>query len=110
GGDPMDAAESYRLLAQETGLTIKFVMATHVHADHHSSGRALAREAGAEYVLHDSAPAAYRYRAVQHNERLELGNVETRVLHVPGHTPEHIALVVTDRTRAEEPWLVFTGH
>jgi len=29
---------------------------------------------------------------------------------VPGHTPEHIALVVTDRTRAPEPWLVFTGH
>ena len=39
-----------------------------------------------------------------------LGNVEVCVLHVPGHTPEHIALLVTDRTRAEEPWLVFTGH
>ena len=32
------------------------------------------------------------------------------MLHVPGHTPEHIALLVTDRTRAEAPWLVFTGH
>jgi glyoxylase-like metal-dependent hydrolase (beta-lactamase superfamily II) len=32
------------------------------------------------------------------------------VLHVPGHTPEHIALAVTDRTRGDEPWLVFTGH
>jgi hydroxyacylglutathione hydrolase len=28
----------------------------------------------------------------------------------PGHTPEHISLLVTDRTRAAEPWLVFTGH
>jgi hydroxyacylglutathione hydrolase len=32
------------------------------------------------------------------------------VLHVPGHTPEHLALLVTDRTRGPEPWFVFTGH
>jgi hydroxyacylglutathione hydrolase len=30
--------------------------------------------------------------------------------HLPGHTPEHICLAVTDRTRADEPWFVFTGH
>ena len=41
---------------------------------------------------------------------LELGNVTVKVLHTPGHTPEHICLLVTDRTRAEEPWFVFTGH
>ncbi len=32
------------------------------------------------------------------------------VLHKPGHTPEHISLVVTDQARADEPWLVVTGH
>jgi glyoxylase-like metal-dependent hydrolase (beta-lactamase superfamily II) len=31
-------------------------------------------------------------------------------MHTPGHTPEHISLLVTDRTRAEEPWFVLTGH
>ena len=83
---------------------------THVHADHRSSGRELAREAGAEYVLFAEAGAAYDYRGVRDGERLELGNVVAEVLHVPGHTPEHIALAVTDRARADEPWLVFTGH
>jgi len=91
-------------------MTINFVIDTHVHADHRSSGRALAREAGAEYVLHESARAAYAYKAVRDGDLLELGNVEARALHVPGHTPEHLALAVTDRTRAAEPWLVFTGH
>jgi len=91
-------------------MAIKYVIDTHVHADHVSSGLALAHEAGAEYVLHHSARTGYAYRAVRDGDRLELGNVEIEVLHVPGHTPEHLALAVTDRTRAAEPWLVFTGH
>jgi glyoxylase-like metal-dependent hydrolase (beta-lactamase superfamily II) len=31
-------------------------------------------------------------------------------MHTPGHTPEHLCLLVTDRTRADEPWFVLTGH
>lgn len=97
-------------MAQDTGTAIKYVIDTHVHADHHSTGRDLARAAGAEYVLHESADTRYAFRRVRDRDRLELGNVAIDVLHVPGHTPEHIALAVTDRTRADEPWLVFTGH
>jgi hydroxyacylglutathione hydrolase len=37
------------------------------------------------------------------------GNVTTRVLHTPGHTPESVSLLVTDRTRGPEPWFVLTG-
>jgi hydroxyacylglutathione hydrolase len=91
-------------------MSIKFVFDTHVHADHRSSGHELARESGADYVLYEGAGAIYKYRGVRDGERLELGNVAMDVMHVPGHTPEHIALAVTDRTRANEPWLVFTGH
>jgi glyoxylase-like metal-dependent hydrolase (beta-lactamase superfamily II) len=47
---------------------------------------------------------------VRDGDLLGLGNVTIRVLHTPGHTPEHICLLVTDRTRADEPWFAFTGH
>jgi glyoxylase-like metal-dependent hydrolase (beta-lactamase superfamily II) len=47
---------------------------------------------------------------VADGDRLEIGNVQLQVLHLPGHTPEHIGLLVTDRTRGSEPWLVLTGH
>lgn len=40
---------------------------------------------------------------------LEPGNVVAKVVHTPGHTPEHISLVVADRARAAEPWFVLTG-
>jgi glyoxylase-like metal-dependent hydrolase (beta-lactamase superfamily II) len=91
-------------------MRILYVIDTHIHADHVSTGRALAKAAGAEYVLFSGARAEFPFRGVADGEVLELGNVTVQVLHTPGHTPEHISLLVTDRTRAPDPWLVFTGH
>ena len=51
-----------------------------------------------------------RTNGVRDGDVLPLGNVVVEVLHTPGHTPEHICLLVTDRTRADEPWFVLTGH
>jgi len=108
--DPVCEPERYLDAAAAVGLRLRYVIDTHVHADHVSSGRELAAAAGAEYVLHASAGARFRFRSVEDGDVLPLGNVEARALHVPGHTPEHLALVVTDRTRGPEPWFVLTGH
>ena len=52
----------------------------------------------------------FPFRGVSDGDVLELGNVALTALHTPGHTPEHISLVVTDRTRSSEPWFILTGH
>jgi glyoxylase-like metal-dependent hydrolase (beta-lactamase superfamily II) len=91
-------------------MRIRYVIDTHLHADHVSSGRALADAAGAEYVLFAGAKVAFPFRGVRDGELLELGNVLITVLHTPGHTPEHISLLVTDRTRSDQPWFILTGH
>jgi hydroxyacylglutathione hydrolase len=108
--DPIAPPEHYLRAAEGVGLRIRLVIDTHVHADHRSTGPALATATGAEYVLHTEAGARFPFRGVRDGEHLELGNVRLDVLHVPGHTPEHIALVGTDRTRGSEPWFVVTGH
>lgn len=108
--DPVADPERYLGDAEALGLPIRYVIDTHVHADHVSTGRALAEAAGADYVLFDGVEAGYRFRGVGEGDVLDLGNVQVEVLHTPGHTPEHITLAVTDHTRSEEPWLVFTGH
>lgn len=108
--DPVAPPEFYLREAESLGLRIQYVIDTHVHADHLSTGPALAEATGAEYVLHESAGARMPYRAVRDGDELVLGNVTATVWHTPGHTPEHLALVVADRTRGEAPWLVFTGH
>jgi glyoxylase-like metal-dependent hydrolase (beta-lactamase superfamily II) len=108
--DPIDDPELYIRSAQENGLRIRFVLDTHLHADHVSGGRKLAEIAGAEYVLHESANTHYEFRRMRDGELLDLGNVKIQVLHTPGHTPEHISLLVTDKTRGPEPWFLLTGH
>ncbi|CAN7672841.1 MBL fold metallo-hydrolase [Phyllobacterium sp. LjRoot231] len=108
--DPVGEIEPYLHAAEDAGMRIHFVIDTHVHADHLSAGRQLAEAAGAEYVLSAHADVSFPYKAVRDGEMLPLGNVEVKVLHTPGHTPEHICLLVGDRTRADEPWFVLTGH
>ena len=108
--DPIEQIESYLRISNETGMKIRYVIDTHVHADHVSGARRLAEATGADYVLHDSAGAQFKFRGVKENEELDLGNVRIRILHTPGHTPEHISLAVTDKTRGMEPWFLLSGH
>lgn len=108
--DPLGDVTPYLETADATGLRIRYVIDTHVHADHVSAARELATAAGAEYVLFAGTDVNFEFTGVRDGDLLELGNVVIRVLHTPGHTPEHISLLVTDRTRSPEPWFVLTGH
>jgi glyoxylase-like metal-dependent hydrolase (beta-lactamase superfamily II) len=108
--DPVGDIAPYLATAEATGLKLRYVADTHLHADHISGGRALAEAAGAEYVLFAGADARFPFKGVSDGEVLELGNVTMTVMHTPGHTPEHVSFLVTDRTRSSEPWFVLTGH
>ncbi len=107
--DPVEEIEPYLQASRDTGMRIVYVVDTHVHADRVSGGRRLADALGAAYLVHESVggPDNSRLRDAQ---EITVGNVTLRVLHTPGHTPEHICLLVTDRTRGPEPWFVLTGH
>ncbi len=94
--DPIDNPQEYMRVADENGMKIRYVVDTHAHADHISTGRKLAEMAGAKYVLHASAGARYDFFPVNDGDVLDLGNVQIGVLHTPGHTLEHISLLVTD--------------
>lgn len=108
--DPLFPIEPYLKAAEAERTPIRFVVDTHLHADHASAGRALAKAADAAYVLHESAETGFAFDGARDGETLELGNVSLSILHTPGHTPEHLSLLVTDRTRAPEPWMLVSGH
>lgn len=97
--------------AKKANVAIDYVIDTHVHADHYSGGRKLAQMVGAPYCLHESdkGRVKFEFEPLSDGQSLNLGNVEVEVLHTPGHTPDSICLLVTDRRRGELPWFVVTG-
>lgn len=103
--DPVEDVGPYLEAAEAVGMVIDYVIDTHAHADHISGGRKLAEKTGAQYVLHASAKAGYDYLAARDEDIIKVGNVTVQVLHTPGHTPEHISLLVTDTRRGTAPGL-----
>jgi glyoxylase-like metal-dependent hydrolase (beta-lactamase superfamily II) len=97
--------------AGKTGAAITHVIDTHVHADHYSGGRALAKMAGAEYCLHEACASMVNFpvRLLRDGEVIDAGNTTIEILHTPGHTPESVCLLVTDHRRGREPWFAITG-
>jgi hydroxyacylglutathione hydrolase len=97
--------------ASLANVRITHVIDTHVHADHYTGGRELARRLGAPYCLHsDARPLVkFDYTSLVDGQVLDLGNVKVQVLHTPGHTLESMCLLVTDARRGLEPWFVITG-
>ena len=90
-------------------MKITHVIDTHIQADHLSGGRILAAKAGAAYCLQQAAEVAFDFEPLVDGQEIDLGNVVGKVLHTPGHTPESICLLVTDKTRGSEPWFLLTG-
>jgi glyoxylase-like metal-dependent hydrolase (beta-lactamase superfamily II) len=97
--------------AQEAGVQITHVIDTHVHADHYTGGRELAKRLRAPYCLHEAAGGmvAFDFEALHDGQLLDIGNVKVEVLHTPGHTVDSMCLLVKDARRSDEPWFVVTG-
>jgi hydroxyacylglutathione hydrolase len=97
--------------AARIGVPISLVIDTHVHADHHSGGLALAHRTGAPYALHESnrGRVGFDFMPLADGQRIDVGNVQVDVLHTPGHTPDSVCLLVRDLRRGDEPWFALTG-
>jgi hydroxyacylglutathione hydrolase len=107
--DPQLEIEPYLEAAAQKSMRITHIFETHVQADHLSGARRLADATGAPVIFHRSAPVEFPHLNVEDGERHDLGNVALSILHTPGHTPDSVSILVTDKTRASEPWFVLTG-
>lgn len=108
--DPhIEHIQEYVEIARQAGSPIVAIFETHVQADHLSGAQQLANLTGAPVYLHESAEVKFPFLPLHDGDVIELGNDLVRVLHTPGHSLDSICLVVSDKVRAETPWLVFTG-
>ena len=93
--------DHYRGLLSQHGLTVKYVVDSHTHADHFSASRELGKALGAPVVMHRLAPAPYADFRLDDGEMLIVGDLRLKAIHTPGHTRDSMSLVMDDR--------VFTG-
>jgi hydroxyacylglutathione hydrolase len=107
--DPASETEQYDAVLRLHGFRLRYVIDTHIHADHLSGARQFAARHDAELCLHASAQTGYQFRPLQDGEELELGAVRIRVWHTPGHRPELVSLLLTNLERSPEPCIALTA-
>ena len=100
--DPQGDPQRYTDEVEDSAMAISHVIDTHVHADHESGARALATAANAPLYLGGGADVGFEFNPLNDGDVLEIGNRRGRVIHTPGHTPEHVSLFFDD-------WYVLTG-
>jgi glyoxylase-like metal-dependent hydrolase (beta-lactamase superfamily II)/rhodanese-related sulfurtransferase len=100
--DPeLSRIDLYRGLCAQYGLSVKYVVDTHTHADHFSASKELGKALGVPVVMHRHSPAPHADLRLDDGDMLICGALKLKALHTPGHTRDSMSLVMTDR--------VFTG-
>lgn len=100
--DPSVTPDVYLDIARRHRWSIRYVLDTHVHADHLSRARELVRQAGATLLLPPQDRARFAFTPISDGARIRIGNAALRALHTPGHTDESTSYVLNEAA-------VFTG-
>ncbi|MCB9707225.1 MAG: MBL fold metallo-hydrolase [Myxococcales bacterium] len=87
-------------LISELGATLKFVLDTHVHADHITGAGALSERTGAVTVASEEGATCVQ-RPIAHGDELFIGQLQIKALGTPGHTADSLSYYL--------PGHVFTG-
>jgi len=107
--DPQRDIDMYIHEARVLGADITHILQTHLHADFVSGHMDLAEKTGAKIYVAGSAGCTFDHISVSEGDRIEIENMIFSIIETPGHTPEHICYVVSDRSRGDYPVCAFVG-
>jgi len=99
----------YFQAARQEGLRLAYAVDSHQHNDYLTGICELPLRGEVQLLASARAELDYPVRDLHDGERFEMGEVVFEVLHTPGHTPEHMSLLVTDRSRGTEPAILLSG-
>src|SRR5437764_15404526 len=107
--DPRRDVDVYLESARMHGVRIAYAIDTHGHNDYLSGLSEVRLRQDMEVLGYASADLGYDHRSVTDGEVIEMGDLAFEVIHTPGHTPEHVSLLVYDHARGEDPVLLLAG-
>jgi glyoxylase-like metal-dependent hydrolase (beta-lactamase superfamily II) len=107
--DPKRDVEDYLATAKQMGMRITHILETHLHADFVSGHLDLAKITGAKIYAPKAGNCKYDHVAVGDGSSFGFEDIHVRVIDTPGHTPDCMCYIVTDKSRGAEPAAAFTG-
>lgn len=85
--DPvLEQVERDLALLAEMGVNLRYILETHVHADHVTGGGKLRQQTGAQFVVGAAAELDCADVLIADGESVAFGNEVIRALSTPGHT------------------------
>ena len=93
-------------LVREHGLTLKYIMETHVHADHITASLALKQATGAQTAVSLDCNAQGYDRMLEEGNVILFGREEILVIATPGHTPGSVSYLWRDRVLTGDTLLI----
>ena len=105
--DPLREVQPYIEKAEKDNAKIKYVLETHFHADFVSGHLDLAKKTGATIVFGSTAKPGFEAHVAEDGEILNVGNIQIKVIHTPGHTMESTCFLLIDENGKETS--LFTG-
>ena len=94
--DPTRDLRAVRAQAGKTGLRIRFVADTHLHADFLSGAAQLRHDDGAQVLASAAGGRAFGHRGLVDGEQVDLGGLVLEAMATPGHTDEHLSFLLLD--------------
>ena len=107
--DPKRGVQEYMDISRDEGMKITHIIETHVHADHVSGNQELKSRTGADIYYSEYASVTFDHKQLKEGDVIEFGMVKLEILYAPGHTPNSISVLVTDKARGDLPWMILTG-
>jgi sulfur dioxygenase len=92
-------------LVNELGLTLKYTVETHIHADHVTGTARLRQATGSKAAVPEKSGANHVDLPLREGQPIRFGELALEPLYTPGHTDDHHAYLL----RGAGAWRVFTG-
>lgn len=91
--------EPYEKFIKEHNISLKYVLDTHLHADHISGGRKLAEKLGATYCLppKDAPEVTFEYLPIHDGDQYKVGKTTIKAIYSPGHTIGSTSFIIDDQ-------------
>lgn len=105
--DPLRETAPYLERLKQDGVTLKYIFETHFHADFVSGHLDLSKQTGAPIVYGPTAKPEFEAIIATDEQFFQIGKVQIKVLHTPGHTMESTTYLLINEEGKNEA--IFSG-